>query len=59
MSVEYFNDHLRKEAAKCPNCSCYLDLHVRVKTGSENIIQWFKRCSGCHAEFILQEELKE
>ena len=42
----------------CPNvgCSGTLYLRVRVKTGTEDVIQWTRTCMACHAEFVVLEE---
>lgn len=43
---------------KCPNCHSPMFLKVRVKTGTDDLIQWVRNCTGCHAEFVLFEEVR-
>jgi hypothetical protein len=41
---------------RCPNCHCYMALKTRIRTGTEDILEWFKVCTGCHAEFVVLVE---
>ena len=43
-------------APKCPHCQNFLYLKVRMKTGSDDILQWVETCQGCHYENVVKTE---